>query len=163
MVRRRSKKGCSKTADLKKRETAAEANLKEKAQTDQALYLTMQLGQQTALYGGQAGNSFKQAQGGRGYGYQQQQQQQVWQGQQQQQGWQAQQQQQQQQQVGAPQGGAIQRPMPPGPPPYNAFQGLGQPKGGGKGKGKMAGTYSTPSRFNFGKADDVLGQSVQRT
>ena len=51
--------GCSKTAEMKKRETAAEANLKEKAQTDQALYLAMQLGQQSALYGGQDGNSFK--------------------------------------------------------------------------------------------------------
>ena len=62
--------GCSKTAEMKKRETAAEANLKEKAQTDQALYLAMQLGQQSALYGGQDGNSFKQTQGGRGYGQQ---------------------------------------------------------------------------------------------
>ena len=144
-------KGCSKTAELKKRETAAEANLKEKAQTDQALYLAMQLGQQSALYGGQDGNSFKQTQGGRGYGQQQQQQ-----------GWQAQQQQQQWpvlplQMPWPQQGGPGQRPMPPGPPPPNPFQGLGLPKGGGKGKGKMAGTYSTPTRFNFGKAEDVLG------
>ena len=142
--------GCSKTAEMKKRETAAEANLKEKAQTDQALYLAMQLGQQSALYGGQDGNSFKY-QGGRGYGQQQQQQQ--W--------WQAQQQQQwpvlPPQMSWPQQGGPGQRPMPPGPPPPNPFQGLGLPKGGGKGKGKMAGTYSTPTRFNFGKAEDVLG------
>ena len=66
-------KGCSKTAESKKREMAADANLNEKAQTDQALYLAMQLGQQSALYGGRDGNSFQQAQGGRGYGQQQQQ------------------------------------------------------------------------------------------
>ena len=42
-------KGRSKTAELKKRETAADANLKETAQTDQALYLAMQLGQQSVF------------------------------------------------------------------------------------------------------------------
>ena len=121
-------KGCSKTAEMKKRETAAEAGLKEKAQTDQAMYLAMQLGQQSAMYGGQGGNSFGQAQGGRGYG---QQQQQGWQGQQQQQAWQGQQQ--QGWPIGSPQGGVVPRPMPPGPPPPNPFVGLGLPKGGGKG------------------------------
>ena len=87
-------RGCSKTAELKKRETAAEANLKLKAQTDQALYLAMQLGQQSAMYGGKTGNSFQQQQQGQGKGHGQQQQ--AWQGQawqqQQQQGWQPQQQ-----------------------------------------------------------------------
>jgi len=145
-------RGCSKTAELKKRETAAEANLKLKAQTDQALYLAMQLGQQSAMYGGKTGNSFQQQQQGQGKGHGQQQQ--AWQGQawqqQQQQGWQPQQQ-------GWPaQGGPIPRPIPPGPPPNNPFQALGGGKGG-KGKGKMAGTYGTPTRFNFGKAEDVLG------
>ena len=154
-------KGCSKTAEMKKRETAAEAGLKEKAQTDQAMYLAMQLGQQSALYGGQGGNSFGQAQGGRGYG---QQQQQGWQGQQQQQAWQGQQQ--QGWPIGSPQGGVVPRPMPPGPPPPNPFAGLGLPKGGGKGgkgKGPMSGTYSTPTRFNFGKAEDVLGAKCPGT
>ena len=146
-------KGCSKTAEMKKRETAAEANLKEKAQTDQAMYLALQPGQQSAMYGGQGGNSFQQAQGGKGYG---QQQQQGWQVQQPNQVWQAQQQ--QGWPIGSPQVGVVPRPMPPGPPPPNPFGGLALPKGGGKGgNGKMAGTYSTPTRFNFGKAEDVLG------
>ena len=143
--------GCSKTAELKKRETAAETKLKEKAQTDQALYLAMQLGQQSALYGGRDGNSLKQAQGGRGFGQQQKQQQQPWPVLPLQMPWP---QQGQWPQQGGP--GPIQRPMPPGPPP-NPFQVLGQGKGGG-GKGKMAGTYGNPTRFNFGKAEDVLGQ-----
>ena len=127
--------------------------MKEKAQTDQAMYLALQLGQQSAMYGGQGGNSFQQAQGGRGYG---QQKQQGWQVQQPNQVWQAQQQ--QGWPIGSPQVGVVPRPMPPGPPPPNPFGGLTLPKRGGKGgKGKMAGTYSTPTRFNFGKAEDVLG------
>ena len=114
-------RGCSKTAELKKRETAAEANLKSKAQTDQALYLAMQLGQQSAMYGGKNGNSFNQVQGGRGYG---QQQRQTWPGQQQQQGWQGQQQQ-QQQQVWPAQGGADSEADTTRPTTEQSFPGAG--------------------------------------
>ena len=154
----KEQKGDSKSAAFTKRKKAADVELKEKAKTDQATFMAMQLGVHSAMMGGQDGNLLKQAAargGGGGRGQQQWAQQQ--QGQYQ---WGQQQQAQWQQQQQAPWGGAaMPRPMPPGPPPVppqvpNPW-GMGGGKGGGGKGGK--GTFMTPTRIRFDKAENVFG------
>ena len=143
---KKEQKGDSKSAAFTKRKKAADVELKDKAKTDQATFMAMQLGVHSAMMGGQDGNLLKQAAargGGGGRGQQQWAQQQ--QGQYQ---WGQQQQAQWQQQQQAPWGGAaVPRPMPPGPPPVppqvpNPW-GMGGGKGGGGKGGK--GTFMTPT------------------
>ena len=50
-------RGCSKTKEMERREKAAEANLKTKREADQAMYLAMQLGGQSALLAGSGNNA----------------------------------------------------------------------------------------------------------
>ena len=132
--------GCSKSAELKRREKAAEASLKEKAQADQALWLAGQIGAQSALFGGGDGNGFAAMGGKGGRGQYQHQAPTMGYG------------------GGQYQQPPLQRPMPPGPPPgmppnQQQFNGAWQ---GGKG-GKGGKGYLQQQRLHFVLADTKLG------
>ena len=132
--------GCSKSAELKRREKAADASLKEKAQADQALWLAGQIGVQSALLGGSDGNGFAAVSGKGGKGMYQQQVPTMGYG------------------GGQYQQPPLQRPMPPGPPPGmppNQQQVNGVWQGGKGGKGGKG--YLQQQRLNFVLADTKLG------
>ena len=135
--------GCSKSAELKRREKAADASLKEKAQADQALWLAGQIGVQSALLGGSDGNGFAAVSGKGGKGMYQQQVPTMGYG------------------GGQYQQPPLQRPMPPGPPPGmppNQQQVNGVWQGGKGGKGGKG--YLQQQRLNFVLADTKLGGEV---
>ena len=58
---KKEQKGNSNSAAFTKRKKAADVELKEKAQTDQATFLAMSLGVHSSMLGGQDGNLLKQA------------------------------------------------------------------------------------------------------
>ena len=140
-------KGCSKSKAFKTRMTAANVTLKEKAKTDQATYVAMQLGANSAMLGGQNGNSFRQAgtRGGRGYQAHQN-------------GGQPYHGQAYQAQGQWGQQPPMPRPMPPGPPPIPPAYPPAYPPVGGKmgGKGGKGG-YLNPIRIRFEAAEVVFG------